>query len=312
VACTLLPLAGTSQHYPHYTMFMFNKLIYNPAYAGSKNLTTVNAFGRKQWAGFEGAPNSVNVSIHGMVGSYMKPFRKVALGLSLNAEKIGVTKSTNIMTYYAYKIKTGKNSVLSLGLQAGVAIYNIDYNALNPYQQNDPELMSNVNNAPLPNFGAGAYYTGKNYYASFAIPNLLQNSYNNKSENPNVLQSKQIRTYFLSGGYVIPVSRTIKIEPQVLARYAANSTYSLPFNADMNMSVFFYERYMIGATYRTDKSLEGMVYVQLTTNLYMGYSYDYTMSALRGYNKGTHELTVGYDFLRDRNKYINPRFIKLF
>ncbi len=312
LACILISFTGRSQHYPHYTMFMFNKLIYNPAYAGSKDLTTVNIFGRKQWTGFPGAPTSMNVSVHGPIGSYMKPFRAMAMGGSINTEKVGVTKNTNLMSYYSYRIRTGRNSVLSLGLQAGVALYSADYSSLNPYQMDDPELMNNVNNRPLPNFGAGAYYSGANYYMGFAIPNLLQNSYNSNTANTENLASKQVRTYFLSGGYVFTLSHAVKMEPQVLARYAGNSNYGLPFNADMNVSFFFYERLMLGATYRTDKSLEGVAYVQLTSNIYVGYSYDYTLSQLRGFNKGTHELTLGYDFLRDRNKYINPRFIKLF
>ena len=312
VTCSLLPFISKGQSYPHYTMFMFNKLIYNPAYAGSKEITTVNMFGRKQWAGLPGAPVLMNVSVHSPIGSYMRPFRPVAMGLSINAEKIGVTRNTNIMSYYAYRIKMGKNSVLSFGIQAGVALYSVDYSALNPYQTDDPELQNNINNKPLPNFGVGAYYSGKNYYAGFAIPNILQNSYTKNTANITDISSKQVRTYYLSGGYVFTLSHVVKLEPQALVRYAGNADYHLPVNADMNLSVFFYDRFMIGATYRTDKSIEGVAYVQLTSNVYVGYSYDYTLSQLQGYNKGTHEITLGYDFLRDRNKYINPRFIKLF
>ncbi len=312
LAFTLLPLMGKSQHYPHYTMFMFNKLIYNPAYAGSKDITTVNLFGRKQWTSFPGAPTLMNVSLHGPIGNYMKAFRPMAAGISINNEKIGVTKNTNLMSYYAYRVRLGKGSVLSFGLQAGVALYSADYSSLNPYQANDPELANNINNRPLPNFGVGAYYSGKNYYAGFAIPNLVQNTYSRNTANVPNMSGNQIRTYFLSGGYVFTLSNVVKMEPQALVRYAANSNYTLPMNADINLSFFFYERLMTGITYRTDKSLEGLIYLQITSNIYVGYSYDYALSALRMYNKGTHELTLGYDFIRDRNKYINPRFIKLF
>ncbi|HSY60343.1 MAG TPA: PorP/SprF family type IX secretion system membrane protein, partial [Cytophaga sp.] len=135
-----------------------------------------------------------------------------------------------------------------------------------------------------------------------------KNSFNSGSD----IYGKQVRTYFLSGGYIFTISPVIKLEPQVLMRYAVNDMYKLPFNADLNLSCFFYERFMIGATYRTDKSLEGVLFMQITNNICIGYAYDYAMSDLQGYNKGTHEFTVGFDFLKDKNKYMNPRFIKLF
>jgi hypothetical protein len=69
---------------------------------------------------------------------------------------------------------------------------------------------------------------------------------------------------------------------------------------------------MVGATYRTDQSIAGVVHVQATRYINIGYSYDYTASGLSGYNNGTHEVVLGFDFVRDRNRYANPRFIKSF
>lgn len=294
---------------------MFNKLLYNPAYAGNKGLTTINMYGRKQWTGFDGAPTGASVTIDGPVGNYMRPFRKVAVGFSLNTEKAGIIRNTNIMGYYAYRIKTTSTSSLSLGLQAGATLYSADYSNLNPYDQNDPNINygNNVNNKVMPNFGVGAYYSGKNYYMGAGIPFLLQNKYDNNSlEVQQDISGKQVRTYFLSGGYVFTVSPYVKLEPQVLARYAGDNTYQLPVNADINLSCFLHDRFMIGATYRTDKSIEGILFFQITNHLCAGYSYDYSFSNIRKYNSGTHEITIGFDFFRDKSKYMNPRFIKLF
>lgn len=306
---------SNGQNYPHYTMFMFNKLLYNPAYAGNKDITTVNVYGRKQWTGISGAPTGATITIDGPIGSYMKPFRSIAAGFSLNSEKAGIVTNTNLMAYGAYRIKLSNESMLSFGLQVGTTLYSADYSKLNPSDQNDPNInySKDVSNMPLPNFGAGVYYTGKNYYAGFAIPFLAQNSYDKNSFNSNGdIYGKQVRTYFLSGGYIFTISPVVKLEPQVLMRYAVNDMHKLPFNADLNLSCFFYERFMIGATYRTDKSIEGVLFMQITNNICIGYAYDYALSELRTYNNGTHELTVGFDFIKDKNKYMNPRFIKLF
>jgi type IX secretion system PorP/SprF family membrane protein len=302
------------QNYPHYSMFMFNKLLYNPAYAGNKDLTTVNAYGRRQWTGFEGAPVGASITIDGPVGSYMKPFRKVALGLGLNTEKAGVVQNSNIIAYYAYRIKITKDAVLSLGLQGGISAFSANYSDLNPYHQNDPNINygNNVSNKIMPNVGAGAYFSSKKYYVSLGIPFLLENTYEGETIGYSGVYGRQIRSYYLSGGYVFTMSPVIKLQPQILARYAAGNSQTLPLNADFNLSCFFYDRFMIGATYRTDKSVMGILFFQITDRLCAGYSYDHSMSTIRTYNSGTHELTVGFDFVRDKNKYMNPRFIKLF
>lgn len=307
----LLPLGAFAQSYPHYTMFMYNKLLYNPAYAGSRDVTSINGTYRTQWTGIDGAPKTFNVSIDGPIGNYMKPFRHVALGLSVNNEQLGVTNNTSIMAYYAYRIPFEK-SVLSLGLEAGTSIYTANYSQLNPYQQNDLQLTQDVKNAMLPNFGAGVYWSGEHFYVGAAVPNILENYYDKDNKGLDNEHSREIRSYYLSGGYAFTLSNALSLEPQVIARYAGNGDYQLPFNSDFNLSLIIYDRLLVGFTYRTDKSLEGIVHLQLTKNINVGYAYDYTVSSLNGYNNGTHEITVGFDFVHDNNKYVNPRFIKMF
>lgn len=311
LAILLLPLCTQAQSYPHYSMFMFNKLIYNPAYAGNKNITTINAAYRNQWTGIEGAPRTINVAVDGPIGNYMQPFRKMALGLGVNSERIGVTDNTNITGYYAFRIPLNK-TVLSLGIQAGISLYSARYSDLNARDE-DQRLAADVKNAVLPNFGPGIYWTGSNFYVGASIPNLLENYYD--KDNKSILANdggKQVRSYFLSGGYVFSVSEHVKLEPQVLVRYAGNGVYHLPWNSDFNLSCILYDRLMIGATYRTDKSIAGIVHIQATRYINIGYSYDYATSGLNGYNDGTHEVVLGFDFVRDNNRYANPRFIKSF
>jgi type IX secretion system PorP/SprF family membrane protein len=305
-----LPLCTTAQNHPHYTMFMYNKLIYNPAYAGNKNLTSVNALYRNQWVGIDGAPRTFNLAVDGPVGSYMKAFRPVALGFSLNSEQIGVTSQTNITGYYAYRIPM-ERTVLSFGLQAGVSLYTARYSELNMFQP-DPRLTQDIRNALLPNFGPGVFWSGERFYVGAAIPNLLENYYDKERKDITPEAARQVRSYFLSGGYVFSLSEDIKLQPQALLRYAGNGRYQLPLNGDFNLSCIVYDRLMIGATYRTDKSIAGIVHMQVTRQINIGYSYDYAVSELNGYNRGTHEVMAGFDFVRDLNKYANPRFIKSF
>ena len=307
----LLPVYAIAQSDQHYTMFMYNKLMYNPAYAGSRDLTSLNAIYRDQWTGIDGAPKTINISVDAPVGSYMKPFRKVALGLSMTNEKTGVENNTGIRAYYAYRIKFDK-SVLSFGLSGGINLYSAAYSDLNLSHQNDPNFTYNVKNEMLPNFGSGVYWSGDNFYCGASVPNLLQNDFDKHEVKVSNSIAQQIRGYYLGGGYVFKANETIKLEPQVLMRYAVNEDHQLPFSCDFNISAIAYERLMIGITYRTDKSVEGIVHVQATKKINIGYAYDYVMSGLNGYSGGTHELVIGYDLVKDNSKFLTPRFIKKF
>lgn len=290
-------------------MFLYNKLLYNPGYAGSKNITSINTDYRDQWSGIEGAPKTFNAAIDAPIGTYMLPFRKVAVGGSIASEKIGVESNTNVMGYYAYRIQQ-KNTIVSFGLRAGVKMYSAYYSQLNLVQQNDLSMTQDVRNAVLPNAGAGIYWYGDDFYAGISVPNLLQNYYDKKQSRNS--RAKEVRGYYACAGYVATVNEVVKIEPQLLMRYAGNHIYKLPFNCDFNVSGVFYDRLMTGLTYRTDKSFEFIVHIQATRNINVGYAYDYLMSELRSYDRGAHEIVIGFDLIRDNSKYLTPRIIRAF
>jgi type IX secretion system PorP/SprF family membrane protein len=304
----LLPMCAAAQSDQHYTMFMYNKLLYNPGYAGSREVLSVNALYRNQWTGIPGAPKTINIAADAPVGSYMRPFRPVSAGVSVTNEKVGGENTTLLRTYYAYRIKM-KQSTLSMGISAGANLYSANYSDLTLHQQNDPNFNANISNAILPAFGAGAYWSGSNFYCGLSVPSMLQNYYD---KNQPTRTSQQIRAFYLSGGYVFTLNETIKLQPQLLARYAVNRNYQLPFSTDINLSAIAYDRLLLGCTYRTDKSVAFIAHMQATTRINIGYAYDHAMSALNGVAGGSHELVLGYDLIRDNSKFLTPRFIKKF
>ena len=108
----LISTSGFSQQDPMFTKYMFNSLLFNPAYAGSKDHMAITLLHRDQWWGIEGAPKTQSFTIH----SPLKDDR-VALGLGVYNDAIGPTNTMSFMTSYAYRINLGKGK-LSFGLQA--------------------------------------------------------------------------------------------------------------------------------------------------------------------------------------------------
>ena len=74
------------------------------------------------------------------------------------------------------------------------------------------------------------------------------------------------------------------------------------------LSFLFYDRLWVGAMYRVGDAVGGLLQIQLSNQLRVGYSYDVTASDLSTFNNGTHEILVSYDFNFGRGKVRSPRY----
>ncbi|MGV3461724.1 MAG: type IX secretion system membrane protein PorP/SprF, partial [Flavobacterium sp.] len=59
---------GHAQQDPHYTQYMYNMNVINPAYAGSKENLAFGLLYRKQWVDIEDSPTTMTFSGHSPVG----------------------------------------------------------------------------------------------------------------------------------------------------------------------------------------------------------------------------------------------------
>ena len=64
-----------------------------------------------------------------------------------------------------------------------------------------------------------------------------------------------------------------------------------PFQAEVTGRVFYDKSFYVGAGYRYLDAVSGLVGYK-NDNFLVGYSYDYTLSDLQGYNSGSHEINV--------------------
>ena len=112
ILVALCGLKLSAQQDPQYTMYMFNMMSINPAYAGSKDNTDITLLFRKQWVNYPGAPQTISFNAHTPIY-----FDKMGLGMSLINDKLGVMNHNIVNLAYAYHLRF-KKSMLSFGLQA--------------------------------------------------------------------------------------------------------------------------------------------------------------------------------------------------
>jgi len=78
---------------------------------------------------------------------------------------------------------------------------------------------------------------------------------------------------------------------------------------DLSAIFYFYRRFGVGLAYRVGDAVSGILQFYFSPNFNMGYSYDYTLTPLRHYNSGSHEIHLTYDFpLKVPQRIYSPRF----
>jgi type IX secretion system PorP/SprF family membrane protein len=299
---TLGSLTVNAQQVPIYTHYMYNTLVVNPAYAGSRDALTVTGLYRSQWVDFKGAPVVQTVTIH-------SPLRNdhIGVGLAVLNDKTGPTNNTSVVGDFAYRIQLNTKSKLAFGLSAGANMFQANLSALNLDQPTDPTFQNNINNHVTPNFGAGAYYSRERFYAGVSVPNLLENNYSTvKKADGTTLIGKEQRSYFLIAGTVFNITDNFAFKPTALVKVTA----AAPIQADYTASFIIMKKLLLGAMYRSGDAVGALVGFDITNQLHIGYSYDWSYGlATSKYNNGSHELILRYDFIFPSKKQIHsPRY----
>jgi type IX secretion system PorP/SprF family membrane protein len=297
----ILLLAKTSmaQQDPMFTQYMFNTLAINPAYAGSRNVVSATALMRSQWTGIEGAPKTGTFTIDAPVMD-----KRFGVGLQFLTDKLGVTQTNAAALSLAYRIRLDQGS-LSFGLQGDVSQYRADLTSvdLNTGSSYDPAFANNVRRT-LFNFGTGAYYNSDRFFVGLSAQDLVPNRLSEPNENGDRLAGKQALHVFLSSGYVFPVSEDLNLKPSFLIKYV----HGAPIEGDINGTLWIKDVIGIGAQYRTSADIAGLLEIQATPQIRIGYSYDRSVTKLQGFNSGSHEIMLRYEFGFERGKIISPRY----
>ncbi len=313
VLSAALPLSLRAQQEPYNTMFAFNKLPVNPGYAGAKDMLSIRALYRHQWVDLPGNPQTTNINIH----SPLK-YENIALGLSIINDRLGATNMTHLNTSFAYRIPFKNDTKLSFGISAGMMIFNSKITELDAIDTGDPLLQQNLKGV-RPNIGAGVYYYGSKFYAGLSIPNMVPVGLFDKKDNiSGNVRLQQLTSLLLMGGYMFEIGKkkNFWLQPQVLLKYMPNKKYEIPLEVDVNLTFTLYKRVGLGVTYRTGitdpyqnrESVDVMAIFYLPKDFTIGYAYDQTISKVKTYNKGTHEVMLGYDLSIRKKGIRTPRY----
>lgn len=289
-----------------YTQYMNNKFGFNPGYAGVEDAVPIHMSLRQQWVGIDEAPVSQMITADSYLGL------NTAIGGSFFNEVTGPTRKTGLTFGAAYHLYLGssggrrsnrynaryrpskeRRQVLSFGLSGMLYQQALGRNQLITEEPNDPALAQGTFNQLLPDVNFGIWYQfEESFYMGFSILHLVQTQ-------PYQTESRPVRTYYFNTGVKLEATQDILIEPSLMIQsisplwsFGGNlPAYTLPFQIDLNTRVFFGDVFWAGFSYRHQDAIIGMVGLK-QGKLEIGYSYDYTISALRPFSNGSHEIGI--------------------
>lgn len=298
---TLLVFAAvqlSAQQDPLFSQYMFNKLAVNPAYAGSRDVLTLDALYRYQWVNIDGGPQTFSASLH-------TPTRNEHIGLGVNVyhDAIGPTVNQGAMASFSYRILFPQ-SKLSFGISAGVKYSDVLWSRITTLQGEDPLLQAPLKNKAVPDASFGIYYYSKKYYVGFSSKQLFQNQMGVVTVKGEQQFTKLLRHFYGMAGAAFPVSDELVFRPSVLVKFVQNA----PPQMDLNASFMIANTFWVGASYRTEKAMSFMTEFNLSESLRLGYSYDYWFNELQTCNKGSHEIRLSFDFDIFQKRMVSPRY----
>ena len=296
-----------AQQEPQFTQYIFNRMSYNPGYAGSSGSICASFMYRNQWMGLKldaakpGADaGSVPVDYLFTIDFPVK-FLHGGLGLTTTSDKIGYRNYVAVNLDYAFRMFWGPGN-LSAGVEANLVNYFFNFqNLIGTDDQtggygsygtsSDPLLRHIDTSAFLIDVSVGAYYqVPGQYWLGLSVKNLL----GARDEN---VHFKHARTAYAMGGfeYTPSVAPSYRIKPSFLLKTANLST----FQADLTCVIDYRNFVWGGLSYRVQDAISVLGGVRWK-KLSVGLAYDMTVSKLgtfkSGRSFGTIEAYLKYCF----------------
>lgn len=314
VAMILAPQA-VAQSDLQYSQYFEVPSVYNPAAIGNTDYIRLRAGGRMQWVGIDNAPQGL-----ALTGDMpLKLFgKKLGLGVVLNQESSGLFQNLSVSAQVGYKFKLFKGE-LTAGVQIGYV--NEKFKGSEVFIPDDDDYHEGVDDA-IPqtdlsgnafDLGVGVYYTHKWFWAGVSATHLTAptitfsndtgslsgSGYSGRGVDGVLDESTgglgknyefQLRRtlYFMAGSNISVKNTLFEIMPSVLVK--SDFTFT---RVEATARARWKKLISFGIGYRHDDAVYAVLGAEYK-GFYIGYSYDYPITAISKASHGSHELFIGY------------------
>jgi type IX secretion system PorP/SprF family membrane protein len=299
---------AVAQQDPQYSLYQYNQMVINPAYAGARDAIAIVADVRKQWLGFKGAPTTMVFSVHSPVAN-----NKVGLGLNAMSDQIGAKSITSVYGNFSYIMKVNNKAKLAFGARAGYSAYKFDFSEVK-YKDSEEAAyadLASANKGAL-DVDAGLYLRTNTFYCGLSATHLNNGKIYDKSfqvRDTGGTAADYTLSYvlkphiFFTMGKSFVVKENFLISPSIMLKHVQSKT-----TVDVNLNFFVAKRIWFGGFIRQGYGFGGLFQVYVTNQFRIGYSYD-VGTGVRKNLGSSHEIMLGFDIKKNKAKMTSPRFL---
>jgi len=307
-----------AQQRPHYTQYMLNQYILNPALSGVENYADIRLSHRQQWQGLEGAPVTTYFTLNAPIGkqdyktsvnsfavegynprgkSYFEQYEASpahhGVGVQVLNDKAGPFNTTSAFVTYAYHIGLSAKTNLSAGFGAGLSRMNLNTSKLNFGNGTnfDPSIRGTGEIGKMQlDMNAGIYLYSANYFLGASMLQALPQPLEYAENVARKIDGRTVPHFFATTGYRFLISQDVNMVPSVMVKYVD----AAPIQADINMKFQYRDVLWVGGSYRSLYGFAALAGIRAFNSLIISYSYDYTTTRLNTVSNGSHEIMLGF------------------
>lgn len=311
-----------AQQRPHYTQYILNNYILNPALSGIENYADIKFSIRDQWVGLNGAPKTYYFSAQGPLGksdyrtsatSFQVPGENPrgkyywenytaaephhGIGMTVIGDKTGSYNRFTANLTYAYHLGLTPTTNLAAGFSAGITKVSVDrtkHDFSGSGDPFDPATGASLNgelNKIRPDIGVGLWLYSRSYFVGLSAQQIIPQKLQFVDDAAFLTKGKLVPHVFLTAGYRFLLNEDINIIPSLMVKYIEGS--SKKFQPEANVKMQYRDLAWIGGSYRYENGYAAMAGLNVSNTLNVGYAYDFTTTALNTVSQGTHEIVIG-------------------
>lgn len=320
-------LTSAAQGDALFTQYWAVPTYYNPAAAGDTDNIRLRGDARLQWLGIDNAPRTFFASAD-MPFKFLE--KRFGVGVVLQQESEGLFRNITAEAQIGYKFRALKGEFTAA---AQVGFFNEQFRGSEVYIPDDDDYHQSADDA-IPtrdlagyalDLGAGIYYVHPRFKAGLSLlhansPTVTFTDENNSttagtsagesgSETAKKYQFTARRTLYFTAEGNIPIRNTLfEVLPSVLVR--SDFTFT---DVAVTGRVRYNKIFSAGIGYRHGDAVSLLLAAEIK-GIFIGYSYDYSLSDIARASSGSHELVAGYNLKLDfseknRNKHKSIRIM---
>lgn len=311
------------QQRPHYTQYILNNYVLNPALSGIENYVDLKVSGRDQWSGFSGAPRTTYLTVHGPIGkkdyktsstsfgvpgenprgnsyweSYTASEPHHGVGFNMVNDKTGNFNRFSAALSYAYHLGLNARTNLSAGFAAGISTVglNADGKAFFGPDPSDPAI-GGANAGELrkikPDLSVGLWLYSADYFIGLSGQQVIPQKLSFVDDATFKTKGKLVPHIFLTAGYRFLLNDDINAIPSIMVKYISGA-FENDYQAEANIKLQYRDLFWVGGSYRQFDGYAAMLGLNVANTFNIGYAYDFTKTNIQTYSRGTHELMIGF------------------